>query len=189
MKFSWPLKAAKKQCSPPNVWLKLKRKAVSGMKYVITEIIVLGLAMNCERVFDEKAKGQLYIILPSSVEALSSSDITARGTHSPLVNKHVCNYEVLPFNASGLHSVNHARALIRLTISPTNFEEVIVDSNHLVRNYYQGRYAVNIRDDIIDFSTGQAAEMEAAKEATREEIALVDPEAPREGRGLVASII
>ncbi|KAM1301883.1 hypothetical protein ACFX2H_012863 [Malus domestica] len=84
MKFSWPLKAAKKQCSPPNVWLKLKRKTISGMKSVIAEIIVLGLAMKCERVFDEKTKGQLYIILPSSVGASGSSDIAARGTHSPL---------------------------------------------------------------------------------------------------------
>ncbi|KAM0988989.1 hypothetical protein FF1_012978 [Malus domestica] len=101
MKFSWPLKAAKKQCSPPNVWLKLKRKTISGMKSVIAEIIVLGLAMKCERVFDEKTKGQLYIILPSSVGASGSSDIAARGTHSPLVIKHVYNCEVLPFNARG----------------------------------------------------------------------------------------
>ncbi|KAM1104482.1 hypothetical protein TB2_012683 [Malus domestica] len=129
MKFSWPLKAAKKQCSPPNVWLKLKRKTISGMKSVIAEIIVLGLAMKCERVFDEKTKGQLYIILPSSVGASGSSDKAARGTHSPLL-------------------------------------------------------------------AGQAAEMEVSEEATREEIALVDSEAPREGscaaeegRGLVTSIL
>ncbi|KAM0985958.1 hypothetical protein ACFX13_013417 [Malus domestica] len=80
---------------------------------------------------------------PSFTGASSSSDKVVRGVHSSLIIKYVHDREVFTFNVSDLHNINHVQALIHSTTCLTDFEELIAESNHLVRNCYQSRYMVS----------------------------------------------
>lgn len=48
-----------------------------------------------------------------------------------LTIKLVCGLKMLPCDASCLHDAKYAQALFRSTISPADFREIIIDSDHL----------------------------------------------------------
>lgn len=79
----------------------------------------------------------------SSAKTSSSSDAAVRWAYSHVIIKPIYGCKVLLFNVSGLYNIKHTQALICLTISPTDFEQVIAESNHLVKNCYQSRYALS----------------------------------------------